>query len=129
MTPPMWRLPGYAEVLEAIEPGLRRRQAQQGAPAGFADAISWMLPMTSDQSAADTPSHWSVTFTVDDTDAIAARTEQLGGTIIVAPFNPARQDRDPERSVRRALLGEHVHPDDLLGRQRVGARRDAAITL
>jgi predicted enzyme related to lactoylglutathione lyase len=51
-----------------------------------------MLPMTSDQSAADTPSHWSVTFAVDDTDALAARTEELGGAIIVAPFDlpPAR---------------------------------------
>ena len=88
----MWRLPGYAEVLEAIDPGLRRRQAQQGVPAGFEDAIGWMLPMTSDQSTADTPSDWSVTFAVDDTDLIAARTEQLGGTIIVAPFDvpPAR---------------------------------------
>lgn len=96
----MWRLPGYAEVLEAIEPGLRRRQAQQGAPAGFEDAIGWMLPMTSDQYAADTPSHWSVTFAVEDTDEIAVRTEELGGTIMVAPFDvpPVRIAalRDPQ---------------------------------
>jgi uncharacterized protein len=77
----MWRLPGYAEVLEALEPGLRRRQAQQGVPTGFEDAIGWMLP-----SIADAPSHWSVTFAVEDTDAIAARAERLGGTIVVAPF-------------------------------------------
>ena len=83
----MWRLPGYAEVLEALEPGLRLRQAEHGAPVGFEDAIGWMIPMTSGQSAEDAPPYWSVTFAVDGTDAIADQAAQLGGTIIVAPFD------------------------------------------
>jgi predicted enzyme related to lactoylglutathione lyase len=83
----MWRLPGYGDVLEKIEPGLRRRQAQQGVPAGFEDAIGWMMPMTSGQYPEDVASHWSVTFAVDDADAVAAKAVELGGKIIVTPFD------------------------------------------
>jgi predicted enzyme related to lactoylglutathione lyase len=35
----------------------------------------------------DVPPHWSVTFAVDDTDAIARRTAELGGKIVVPPFD------------------------------------------
>ncbi len=83
----MWRLPGYGDFLERSEPGLRRRQAAQGAPEGFEDAIAWLLPMTTGQSPDDVPPHWSVTFAVADTDAIADRAAQLGGTITVPPFD------------------------------------------
>jgi predicted enzyme related to lactoylglutathione lyase len=83
----MWRVPGYGEFLERRDPGLRRRHAEAGAPAGFSDSIGWMLPMTSDQSPADVPSHWGVTFAVDDADAIAARTAELGGEVVVTPFD------------------------------------------
>jgi predicted enzyme related to lactoylglutathione lyase len=82
----MWRLPGYGDFLERSEPGLRRRQAAQGAPAGFEDAIAWLLPMTNGGSE-DVAPHWSVTFAVADTDAVADRAAQLGGTITVAPFD------------------------------------------
>jgi uncharacterized protein len=82
----MWRLPGYGEFLEAGDPDLRRRQAEAGVPAGFADAIGWMMPMTSDQYPDDVPSHWSVTFSVDDADATAAKAEELGGKVVVPPF-------------------------------------------
>ena len=82
----MWRLPGYGEFLEASDPDLRRRQAEAGVPTGFADAIGWMMPMTSDQYPDDVPSHWSVTFSVDDADATAAKAEELGGKVVVPPF-------------------------------------------
>jgi predicted enzyme related to lactoylglutathione lyase len=96
----MWRLPGYADVLERTDPDLRRRQADAGAPAGFEDAIGWLLPMTSEQAADDVSPHWAVTFAVDDADAVAERAEQLGGAILVAPFDagPTRVAvlRDPQ---------------------------------
>ena len=83
----MWRRPGYGDFLEAGEPDLRRRQADQGAPPGFEDAVGWLLPMTSDEFAEDVPPHWSVTFAVDDTDSIADRAAALGGKVTVPPFD------------------------------------------
>src|SRR5437660_254437 len=41
----MWMLPGYGEFLEAREPGLRERQAQAGAPEGFADVVATLNPI------------------------------------------------------------------------------------
>jgi predicted enzyme related to lactoylglutathione lyase len=78
----MWRLPGYADFLEQFDPGLRRRHAERGTPEGFSDAIGWLLPL----GGAETP-HWSVAFTVEDADAVAARAEVLGGRIQVAPHD------------------------------------------
>ena len=94
----MWRVPGYAEFLEVSDPDLRRRQALAGAPEGFEDAIAWMVPLTTDQPQEDVPSHWSVTFAVDDTDAIAERATALGGKVRVPPFDAA--------FARSAVLGD-----------------------
>jgi hypothetical protein len=33
------------------------------------------------------PAHWGVTFAVDDADAIAARAAELGGGVVVPPFD------------------------------------------
>jgi uncharacterized protein len=77
----MWCLPGYAEALEERDPGLRRRHAEAGAPEGFSDAVGWLL------HDADAPPHWAVTFAVDGTDAAAERAVQIGGTVVVAPFD------------------------------------------
>src|ERR687897_463708 len=55
----MWTLPGYRDYLERDIPD--------------------------DQP--DTPPHWSVTFAVDDADATAAKATELGGTVIVPPFD------------------------------------------
>ena len=35
----------------------------------------------------DEPPHWGVTFAVDDADAIAARASELGGEVLVPPFD------------------------------------------
>jgi hypothetical protein len=43
-------------------------------------------PIPDDQP--DTPAHWSVTFAVDDADATAAKGAELGGKVIVPPFDP-----------------------------------------
>jgi predicted enzyme related to lactoylglutathione lyase len=83
----MVRLPGYAEVLEELDPGVKRRHVEFGAPECFSDCIAWMMPMTGEQFPDDVPSHWSVTFAVADADAIAANAVQLGGTVLVPPFD------------------------------------------
>jgi hypothetical protein len=44
-------------------------------------------------AAEETPSYWGVDFWVDDADALAGRAPELGGGVVVAPFNagPMRQ--------------------------------------
>ena len=81
----MWRLPGYGAFLEKSDPGLRERMAQSGAPKGFEDVVATLNPITDDQP--DVPAHWSVTFAVDDADATAARAVELGGQVVVPPFD------------------------------------------
>ncbi|MGH8930595.1 MAG: VOC family protein [Egibacteraceae bacterium] len=83
----MWRVPGYGETLAANDPDLYRRQEDFGAPEGFEDAIGWLMPMTAEQFPDDVPAHWSITFGVDDTDAVANRATELGGTVLVSPFD------------------------------------------
>jgi uncharacterized protein len=78
----VWRLPGYGDFLERLDPGMRARMAEVGAPAGFEDAVAWLTPLSD-----DTPSHWHVTFAVDDADATAERARELGGKVLVAPFD------------------------------------------
>lgn len=80
-----WRLPGYGEFLERRDPGLRERMAQSGAPDGFADVVATLNPIAGDQP--DVPPHWSVTFAVEDADAVAARAAELGGRVLAAPFD------------------------------------------
>jgi uncharacterized protein len=81
----MWRLPGYGKFLEQSDPGLRERMATSGAPEGFEDVVATLNPIDAGQP--DTPAHWSVTFAVDDADATAARAAELGGEVLVAPFD------------------------------------------
>ena len=82
----MWRLPGYGDYLEQRDPGLRERMAETAAaPEGFEDVVATLNPITNDQP--DVPAHWSVTFAVDDADAIAERAASLGGDVVVPPFD------------------------------------------
>lgn len=83
----MFRMPGYGDHLEALDPGLRERQAADGAPEGFEDTVAWLLPMTEGRHPEGTPPHWSITFAVDDADAAAERAERLGGTVLMPPFD------------------------------------------
>jgi uncharacterized protein len=83
--PRMWRLPGYGEFLEGRDPGLRERMADTGAPEGFADVVASTNPIGDDQP--DVPAHWGVTFAVEDADATAAKTAELGGQVVVPPFD------------------------------------------
>lgn len=92
----MWRRPGYGDVLARADPAIRERQGGAGAPAGFEDAIGWLIPPADDEA---TP-HWPVTFAVDGTDAVADRAAALGATILSAPHDagPTRiaHLRDPQ---------------------------------
>jgi predicted enzyme related to lactoylglutathione lyase len=81
----MWALPGYGDFLEQRNPGMRENMAKMGAPERFEDVVASIVPITDDQP--DTPPHWGVTFAVDDADAIAARATELGGRVVVAPFD------------------------------------------
>jgi predicted enzyme related to lactoylglutathione lyase len=81
----MWTLPGYGDHLEEGDPGLRERVGELGGPPGFEDVVAAITPISADQ--ADVPAHWSVTFGVDDADAIAATAAELRGTVIAPPFD------------------------------------------
>jgi hypothetical protein len=94
--------PGYVDVLEKDDPDIRRRQAEAGAPEGFENAIAWVLPLDADDVAGSSP-RWDVTFAVDDTDAVAARTVERGGRVLSGPVDqgPARSAvlADPQGAV------------------------------
>jgi uncharacterized protein len=81
-----WTLPGYGDWLELKHhPGLRKQMAEAGAPEGFEDVVGSIIPIADDQP--DTPAHWSVTFATDDADATASKASELGGMVIVPPFD------------------------------------------
>ncbi|MGH2699144.1 MAG: VOC family protein [Actinomycetota bacterium] len=69
----LWRLPGYVGG-EPQQPVSR-------------DVVGVMVPMSGDRFPDDAPSHWSVNFWVDDADATAGKAADLGGTIVVPPFD------------------------------------------
>ena len=80
--PIMFSRPGYGDYLEAnVDPGIRERQAQGGAPAGFENAVGWLA--ASDDGSA----RWSVTFAVEDVDRTAGLAVALGGRVEVPPFD------------------------------------------
>jgi predicted enzyme related to lactoylglutathione lyase len=80
-----WTLPGYGDHLERDNPELRKQVAEAGGPAGFEDVVASLNPIPENEP--DTPAHWSVTFGVDDADAVAAKAAELGGTVIMPPFD------------------------------------------
>jgi uncharacterized protein len=81
----MWTVAGYGDYLEREDPGQRTRLAEGGAPEGFEDVVARINPIAGDQ--ADVPAHWSITFAVDDAEATATQAAELGGTVIVPPFD------------------------------------------
>ena len=80
-----WVLSGYGDLLEQLNPGTRERMAAMGAPERFEDVVASLQLIPGDQP--DLPPHWGVTFGVDDADAIAARAAELGGRVVVPPFD------------------------------------------
>ncbi len=90
----MVRMPGYADFLEQFDPGIRERHAAFGAPPGFSESIAGFIPLPEGEAP-----HWTITFTVADADATAARARELGGAVEVEPYDigPTRRAiiRDP----------------------------------
>jgi predicted enzyme related to lactoylglutathione lyase len=80
-----WLLPGYGDYLEQGDPDLRTRMAGTNAPEGFEDVVAALNPIADEQP--DVPAHWGVTFAVDDADATAKTAADLGGQVVVAPFD------------------------------------------
>ena len=81
----LWTLPGYGDHLEERDPGLRERIAEFGAEPGFEDVVASINPIGDDQG--DVPAHWSVTFSTDDADQLAARAAELGGSVLLPPMD------------------------------------------
>jgi predicted enzyme related to lactoylglutathione lyase len=81
----LWTLPGYGDHLEQDDPDLRKRLAEFGGPTGFEDVVASIDPIADDRP--DMPAHWGVTFAVDDADAVARLAAELGGTVVVPPFD------------------------------------------
>jgi uncharacterized protein len=79
-----WTLPGYGDHLERDNPGIKQIAADSGAP-GFEDVVASLMTISDDQQGV--PPNWSVTFMVDDADAIAAKATELGGKVVTAPFD------------------------------------------
>ena len=81
----MWALSGYGDHLEALNPGTRERMGELDAPERFEDVVASLAVIGDDQP--DTLAHWDVTFGVADADATAERAAELGGTVLVPPFD------------------------------------------
>jgi uncharacterized protein len=81
----MWGMAAYGDFLEQRRPGMRAGMVEMGAPERFADVVASVQLLPEDQ--ADVPPHWGLTFAVDDADAIAARATELGGRVVVPPFD------------------------------------------
>jgi uncharacterized protein len=98
-----WTLSGYGDYLvEQYHPDLRRQMAEAGAPEGFEDVVGGIVPLADDQP--DVPAHWAVTFAVDDADATAARVAELGGMVIVPPFDAPWST--PTYTIRMTVLAD-----------------------
>lgn len=81
----LWTLPGYGDHLEQSRPGLREQTVALGAPPEFVDVVANISRLGEDRR--DAPPHWDVTFGVDDADATAEKAAQLGGKVLVPPFD------------------------------------------
>jgi predicted enzyme related to lactoylglutathione lyase len=98
-----WTLPGYGDWLEREHHRqLRKQMAEAGAPEGFEDVVGSIVPIADDQP--NTPAHWSVTFATDDADATAAKAAELGGTVIVPPFDAPWST--PTYTIRIAVISD-----------------------
>jgi hypothetical protein len=80
-----WTMPGYGDHLAERDPDIRARVSELGGPTGFEDVVASMNVIREDQP--DIPPHWSVTFGVDDADAIAGTVIGLGGKLLMGPFD------------------------------------------
>jgi uncharacterized protein len=108
-----WRLRGYADFLMRDDPELRKRQAEVGADDAFADCVAAIEPLAGGE-----PARWNVTFGVDDADETAAKARELGGEVLVEPFDagPVRNVviRDPQGAT---FTGSRFYPERLMAQR------------
>jgi predicted enzyme related to lactoylglutathione lyase len=104
----MIRMPGYGDFLETIDPGVRQRHADAGAPEGFTDVVAQVMSAGEGE-----PSHWGVTFAVADADAAARAAVELGGEVASEPADApwVRETvlRDPDGT--RFTASQFVPPE------------------
>ena len=81
----MWTLPGYGDHLERDNPELRKNDGRDGRAGGLRGRRRVARPDR--RRPAGHPAHWNVTFAVDDADAIADRATELGGKVLMPPFD------------------------------------------
>lgn len=81
----MWTMTAYGDHLEERTPGLREQMKGMGGPEGFENVVASINPISDDEP--DVPAHWSVTFATDDADATAAKAAELGGKVLMPPFD------------------------------------------
>jgi hypothetical protein len=79
-----WVLPAYGDHLEELNPGFKESMAEMGVP-GFENVVASINQISEDQG--DIPAHWGITFAVEDADASAERAKELGGSVVVPPFD------------------------------------------
>jgi uncharacterized protein len=79
--------PGYGEFLAQSDPELYERLEGFGADRAFADVVASLNVMKDGQFPPEAPSHWGITFAVEDADATAAKAKELGGTVTIDPFD------------------------------------------
>ena len=81
----MWAMPAYGDFLERRSPGRRENMAAMGAPDRFDEVVASVQLIPDDQP--DVRPHWGLTFAVDDADAVAERAAELGGRVVLPPFD------------------------------------------
>lgn len=81
---PFWALAGYADHLEVRYPGFKESMSEMGV-SGFEDVVASLNHLSNAEP--NTPAHWGVTFAVDDADTAAQRAIELGGSVVVPPFD------------------------------------------
>lgn len=105
----MFVRPGYGEFLARQQgnPNLAEEYDQMGAPEGFADMVAYLVP--GDAASAG----WGITFSVADADAAAARTSELGGTVLSGPTDLpwVREVRIRDSDGTQLTLSQFVPPD------------------
>ena len=79
------RFPATATTSSETTPASASGWPRSAGPPGFEDVVAAINPIPDEQP--DVPAHWSVTFGVDDADAIADKANELGGKVIVPPFD------------------------------------------
>ena len=112
----LWMQPGYGDFLARFDPEIRARQAADGAPDAFADAVAWLVDLDQAPGAGSPDPFWSVTFAVDDTDGVVEQAVALGATVVspVTDLGVVRVAtlRDPQGA---ELIVSHYQPENVAG--------------